>query len=809
MIKEIKEIKRTACQAASINSDFYIFRDKYLGAVLFGSPPDIVKYFGKKGEPVPANIVIPRRTYRAGINHFDLEFVVYSVIFSKENRYPINIICTENQEDRIRAMLQETLFGPLLKNIFRSFLSAAMHMHHLNIHKKRLLTEIIERIGCDHNIFSQFKETLAAFRDKTRVISKMRHVLRSSVKEISLFNGFRDARICHIIAKAYVKAAMLKQEMDVFSLCREEDEQHGYIDKILHFQRFDSDGKATILGKDGDKLKIWQTMSGAFKLYKKGKLIDHFELQLDDDSNGSHHIASAPLEIPELGITFLGSGTGFDPETNTSSFIIWINGKGIAIDMLANCDRHFKRFGIASCDVRHVFLSHLHADHDAGILEMIMMGERIYLLTSQPIFDSFLRKAEALTRFTGDSINDFVYFVDIDKGKEVPIPGIKRAYITFDYSLHCIPTGRFKLRYKGGDGKEVKIGFSGDTKYDRKLVNKLYSDGIITAERRDKILGFLWDCDLIIHEAGGGAIHTDVKDLSMLQTKVKKNIILTHIGQKDRNFEGFRFGIEGHTIPLVKQKCDTSVKDFAALLKNTGLFFRTTTRGFEHLFRNATFETFSIGQYVLKEGDTGGHKFYIILSGFAEIIKGDKVVSIYQKGDFFGGHGLINRSHERNASVMAKSRLQLIRLDRSPYQRFQLSATLHERIYKLSNYFTNSTLSSLIGYISRGEFMTFEKGTNVIISGDTGGDVYILLSGEVDIIDPEGRQIGYIAGVDVFGEISHLKHIPIPATVRVSTTQATAVRLDVVLFSEINRRFPSFYGTVIKNMEKRWRDLGA
>ena len=198
---------------------------------------------------------------------------------------------------------------------------------------------------------------------------------------------------------------------------------------------------------------------------------------------------------------------------------------GQSVDLLANCEEHFMSHGIASNDVSHIFLSHMHADHDAGIIEKIMWGEKSYLLTSRPIFDSFLRKAEALTSVEKDKIKNLVNFVNLEPGKEIPLPGIDRAFITFDYSFHSIPSGRFKLRYRGLNGKEMTIGFSGDTRFDKKLLHKVCKDGIITSERRDQILGFLWDCDHIIHEAGGGLLHTRVEELLKLPaTKKRKQI---------------------------------------------------------------------------------------------------------------------------------------------------------------------------------------------------------------------------------------------------------------------------------------------
>ena len=489
---------------------------------------------------------------------------------------------------------------------------------------------------------------------------------------------------------------------------------------------------------------------------------------------------------------------------NTSCFIIWINGKGIAVDLLANCEEHFRELGIASRDITHVFLSHLHADHDAGILEKMLIGEKSHLLTSNLIFDCFLRKAEATTRFSQNSIKEFVNFTNLEVGKEIRIPGLERTYITFDYAFHSIPTGRFKLRYKSLAGKEVTIGVSGDTKYDKKLVNKLYKDGIITSDRRDDILGFLWDCDLIIHEAGGGAIHTEVKDLIKLPMNVKKKCILTHTEQKARKNKHFKFAGEGQTVSLIKQQHRylRFMDDFIPLIRNTGLFPRFTSKQFDSLLGGSTIDVFQKGQYVFKQGDMG-HKFYVILSGFVEVIKDQKVTSIYEKGNFFGELALINKNKKRVASIKAKSKLRLLSISRSLYNKFHISTVIRERLYDLTNYFTDSTNSSLIGHISRGAFMIFAKGENIIEFGGTCKDVYILISGEVDVLDENERLIVHIADVEVLGEIAYLKQVPRTATVRVTTKEATAIRLDYKLFIEITEKFPFFYATILKKMERR------
>lgn len=127
-------------------------------------------------------------------------------------------------------------------------------------------------------------------------------------------------------------------------------------------------------------------------------------------------------------------------------------------------------------------------------------------------------------------------------------------------------------------------------------------------------------------------------------------------------------------------------------------------------------------------------------------------------------------------------------------------------MYELANYFTDSAGPSLIGYISRGEFLIFMKGEEIISFGDTSKDIYILISGEVDVFDAEKRLIAHVTDVEVLGEIAFLKDVPRTATVIVTSKQATTIRLNTKLFTNIFEKSPSFYATIIKRMDRKWED---
>ena len=93
----MKSIKRTVHQPTTTNSNFTIVEDDDLGNILFGCPPEVVKYFNSKKLQIPSYIVIPQRIFRKGKNYFDLEFVVYTILFSKNtNNRSITVVCSNS-----------------------------------------------------------------------------------------------------------------------------------------------------------------------------------------------------------------------------------------------------------------------------------------------------------------------------------------------------------------------------------------------------------------------------------------------------------------------------------------------------------------------------------------------------------------------------------------------------------------------------------------------------------------------------------------------------------------------------------------
>ncbi|SVB52154.1 uncharacterized protein METZ01_LOCUS205008, partial [marine metagenome] len=157
----------------------------------------------------------------------------------------------------------------------------------------------------------------------------------------------------------------------------------------------------------------------------------------------------------------------------------------------------------------------------------------------------------ALTSLSRNSIERFVEFVEVEPNKKIKIPEFDNTFFEFDYSLHSIPSGRCKITYAKGKTHKT-ISHSGDTKYDVPKVNAWYEKGAFTQQRKNKILSFIWDADLIIHDVGGGILHTNYESLLNLEKNIKHKTVLVHQNDKPPLKNQLRYVVDGESIALIK-----------------------------------------------------------------------------------------------------------------------------------------------------------------------------------------------------------------------------------------------------------------
>ncbi len=121
----------------------------------------------------------------------------------------------------------------------------------------------------------------------------------------------------------------------------------------------------------------------------------------------------------------------------------------------------------------------------------------------------------------------------------------------------------------------------------------------------------------------------------------------------------------------------------AIQLKRIPLFEDVPDEDLKVITTFATSDEVAEGTRVVKEGDFANH-FMAIEEGTAEVVKDGTVVKELGPGDIFGEMGLLEKE-KRSASVVATSRLRLIKIEHWELQRLKkVLPQIYQRIEDLA-----------------------------------------------------------------------------------------------------------------------------
>lgn len=241
------------------------------------------------------------------------------------------------------------------------------------------------------------------------------------------------------------------------------------------------------------------------------------------------------LDPDRLYVLVLGVGNAFTRTAFNSSFLLIAGGVVVAIDCPGPFGRVLHDAGVRSGlhfdvgDIRHIVLTHLHGDHCNGLEEVgytlryVLPGEHrahLYLLPENvgPLWE---RRLSAVMATGTDPAGQRVartledYFTPHPWEEDQPcrLAGADAPPLEFHIrrTLHPVPCFGFRVSYKG-----ATLGYSADTPFDPKL------------------LAFLGQADLLIHESSPGSAHTPLEALEALDASVRDRMMLIHLADETR-----------------------------------------------------------------------------------------------------------------------------------------------------------------------------------------------------------------------------------------------------------------------------------
>jgi cAMP-dependent protein kinase regulator len=200
---------------------------------------------------------------------------------------------------------------------------------------------------------------------------------------------------------------------------------------------------------------------------------------------------------------------------------------------------------------------------------------------------------------------------------------------------------------------------------------------------------------------------------------------------------------------------------------------------------------------VYREGDAAD-ALYVIVEGAVEIVKeGPPRTSqaMLGEGDFFGEIGLVSDT-PRLSSAVALQDTQFLVIDRTlvselceaepaflkvllRFLRYRLIAPLLDT----SPLFAPFSDEERKAMAKKFQFLELESGAVVIEEGRRAPGLFVLLSGEADVIRGGGERLATLAAGDVFGEMSLVTGRPAVGTVR-TTKKCFALEMPAARFTE-------------------------
>ena len=478
-----------------------------------------------------------------------------------------------------------------------------------------------------------------------------------------------------------------------------------------------------------------------------------------------------PYQPPLLGITCLGPSHGFDPEENTSGFILWINHQGIMVDPPVNSTEWLGSSNVNPKLINSVILTHCHADHDAGTFQKILEEGKITIYSTETVMHSFVRKYNALTRIPVKELFTLFDFVPVILGNPYII---NNALFRFSYSLHSIPTLCFEFAFQ-----DQSFYYSSDHLNDPDRHKELYEKKVLTETRYKDLVNFPWHHNIIYHESGVPGLHTPIDYLNSLPEEIQKKITVYHIAKKDMpsdtNLTLATFGIENTLYPPITPPANEEAYRLLDVLSNLDIFKSFPISKSKEFIAIVKEEKFSRGEKII-EKNSPGDKFYIIVSGNVKVVGMDvdepseeDVSKRYGSYEYFGEASLI-LNQPRSADVVAETDVLALTIEKDKFLNFIRGSDIVPKLTQLneirktgtweilssSRFFKGATSAQKTQLEILMEQKTVYDGDFLIRQNEIFNDTFIVKSGQVDVIQ-DGNIIESLYRGDFCGEIFKLQ----------------------------------------------------
>jgi len=527
-------------------------------------------------------------------------------------------------------------------------------------------------------------------------------------------------------------ADMLARESDYLALKR--GDAVAQIEDFLEPVFFDGEGVARL-----DALGIRAHGNNTWSFYTAGDRVEEFHLEIPDAQVPTYAANIPPATTPVLPQPFelimLGASNGFDVDNACSNMVVQANGRFMLIDAGPYIRTTLRHAGVGINQLGALVITHAHEDHAVGLSALLETRQRLKLFISRENAAIIRKKLAILNPLVASPhtlLDDAFDVVIVEAGKDYAHLGLG---MRFHYTMHAVPCTGLELSVQGPSGKK-RVLVTGDND-SREHIELAAARGAITTERYAQLMAlYAWDGDLVLADAGGGAIHGSTADFADSGAQV----VHFHTGKLA--------GPHRHTLARAGYRYTLIADHAQPSTLERGLAQRALAAAFPDaeadaltvLLDTATATSVNTGHVVLREGRLD-RDLYVAVTGELTVLRGEQVIGRIDAGEVFGERASVG-SMPRQATVVAVTPTRLVRVPGDEFTRFarelQLATSLPavwakrqmlDDIPMLRD--AASSIKNLLAHHAVAR--NVEPGATIIRESSTSDTVFVLVRGRVQV----------------------------------------------------------------------------
>ena len=588
-------------------------------------------------------------------------------------------------------------------------------------------------------------------------------------------------------------------------------EPHGLQDFLIPVP-FGEDRKAkvddiTIQHKGRDQYQIVNGVESVdVELSKEGVIRPTWQLPVINSIECRHR----------FGLYVLGSDNGFGKGA-TTTFLIEIDGRFILWDCSPYVSHTLRENGIEMGQIDLVFISHLHDDHAGELVALASNAiKRIELVGTKEVLAGIRIKTAALMNLNFEAIESLFIWREISVNTPEVIMGHTFEFIQ---GFHPISSIGAKITK---NGKDI-VTISGDTGFNS-ILDEAYDDGIVTEERRGKILASLNSTAPVLADVGDAGIHGKVKDFV---GKSRAFIFFYHFGGDAPEIKGKANHIKPGTVyALTEPLTDIfNIPIIGRALQNIGV--ERWDRWATQFCFDSTVTRVENGHIISQGEFEDRHNVYIMLHGIASVeITNPKTgvtrqIDTISHGDIFGEKAIM-ANKESKATVVARSVCMVLLISTSKFmimieeEEKYLNGTRSvkkalEKIWDYRVALARSPMFKVLASQHKNALarsvireMTFMQGVMILSKGDSGDEVYYITHGKVKVDTGRGNVAPTFRGRgEMIGEALALGWVNSRTADVIAETDVKVLVLGSSLIEELYTEVPHFRIKMIEMQEDR------